>query len=189
MAYTITELEDLTGLNRRTIHYYTQQGVIPPPEGKGGAARYGEEHLLRLKLIKPLQESHLRLAGIREALEEMSLKEMRTLLNLASSEESWDTDSLQAWVGEPLAQYWFEVPEDSEPPRGRRSRFLRICSGVPCRKRRHGSGRGWQKAWNSISAQTRTGGYGQPWSKCSARVKNCVTFYLNCKEIELWIKS
>ena len=131
MVYTITELEDLTGLNRRTIHYYTQQGVIPPPEGKGGAARYGEEHLLRLKLIKPLQESHLRLAGIREALEEMSLKEMQTLLNLASSEESWDTVSLQAWVGEPLAQYWFEVPEDSEPPRGRRSRFLRNLQRSP----------------------------------------------------------
>jgi len=131
MVYTITELEDLTGLNRRTIHYYTQQGVIPPPEGKGGAARYGEEHLLRLKLIKPLQESHLRLAGIREALEEMSLKEMRTLLNLASSEESWDTDSLENWVREPVLEFRHDLPVVSEPPRGRRSRFLRNLQRSP----------------------------------------------------------
>ena len=131
MVSTITELEDLTGLNRRTIHYYTQQGVIPPPEGKGGAARYGEEHLLRLKLIKPLQESHLRLAGIREALEEMSLKEMRTLLDRSSVKESWDTVSLQAWIGEPLLQQGIDLSGGSEQPHGRRSQFLRNLQRSP----------------------------------------------------------
>ena len=47
--YSITELEKHTGLTRRTIHYYTKEKLIPPPDGTGGGAKYGEEHLLRLQ--------------------------------------------------------------------------------------------------------------------------------------------
>lgn len=96
---SISELENLTGINRRTIHFYTKKRLIPPPEGLGGGARYGEETYLRLRLIKELQKSHLKLSGIKEALDAMTIEEMRDLVNKAKgSEPVWDKDSLENWL-------------------------------------------------------------------------------------------
>ena len=64
--YTIQELIDQTGLPRRTIHFYTQQGILPPPTGAGLSARYAEVHLLCLKLVPVLRQDGLRLDQIRE---------------------------------------------------------------------------------------------------------------------------
>ena len=76
--YSITELERLTGVPRRTIHYYVKEGMIPPPEGPGRNARYSEEHRLRLALIKEMKAStHLRLAGIREVIDTMTEHQLR----------------------------------------------------------------------------------------------------------------
>ena len=60
-AYDIQELVDLSGISRRNIYFYVQQGVLPAPQGAGLAARYGEEHLLRLRLIPLLRQDGLRL--------------------------------------------------------------------------------------------------------------------------------
>lgn len=98
---TITELERESGVPRRTIHFYIRQGVLPPPEGAGGAARYGEEHLLRLRLVQELQKSHLKLAGICEALDALSLEEMRALAEPQGGEAgSWDLEALEHWLRE-----------------------------------------------------------------------------------------
>ncbi len=76
--YSITELERLTGVPRRTIHYYVKEGMIPPPEGLGRNARYSEEHRLRLALIQEMKAStHLRLAGIREVIDTMNEHQLR----------------------------------------------------------------------------------------------------------------
>ncbi len=76
--YSITELERLVGLSRRTIHYYVKEGMIPPPEGPGRNARYSEEHRLRLALIQEMKAStHLRLAGIREVIDTMNERQLR----------------------------------------------------------------------------------------------------------------
>ncbi len=64
--YTIQELSDLTGVPRRTIHFYTQQGLLPPPEGAGLGAHYSRDHLIRLRLIPFLRKQGLRLDQIRE---------------------------------------------------------------------------------------------------------------------------
>ena len=53
-TFSITELEDATKVNRRTIHYYSQKKIIPPPEGKGGSAKYGLRHYYSLILIKQM---------------------------------------------------------------------------------------------------------------------------------------
>ena len=79
-TYTIQELTEHTGVPRRTVHFYSQQGVLPPPAGAGLGARYGEEHLLRLKLVPVLRRQGLRLDDIRERFEALSLEEMRGLL-------------------------------------------------------------------------------------------------------------
>ena len=65
MEIDINELVEKSGVPRRTIHFYVQQGLLPPAEGAGLAARYSEEHLLRLAAIPVLRRRGLRLDEIR----------------------------------------------------------------------------------------------------------------------------
>jgi DNA-binding transcriptional MerR regulator len=98
-GYTVSELESLTGINRRTIHFYVKEGVIAAPGGAGGGARYGEEHLLRLQLTRELQKSHLKLSGIREAMDRLSVDQMRDMVKKAvSAVKAWDRVSLERWL-------------------------------------------------------------------------------------------
>ena len=62
----IQALVSQSGVPRRTIHFYVQQGILPPPQGAGLAASYNEEHLLRLRLIPVLRREGLRLDEIRQ---------------------------------------------------------------------------------------------------------------------------
>ena len=78
--FSIAELESISGVNRRNIHFYIQQGILPPPEGAGLGARYSEEHLLRLRAIPVLRNRGLRLDEIRERLAETSAREITQLL-------------------------------------------------------------------------------------------------------------
>ena len=66
--YTIGELVSLSGVKRRNIHFYVQQGLLPPPQGAGLGARYSDEHLLCLRAIPVLRNRGLRLDEIRERL-------------------------------------------------------------------------------------------------------------------------
>jgi DNA-binding transcriptional MerR regulator len=65
--YTLTELSEAAGVTPRTVRYYVSQGLLPSP-GHGPGARYGEDHLDRLRAIKRLQREHLPLAEIRHRL-------------------------------------------------------------------------------------------------------------------------
>jgi DNA-binding transcriptional MerR regulator len=97
--YTVSDLESLTGINRRTIHFYVKEGVLPAPQGAGGGARYGEEHLLRLQLTRDLQKSHLKLSGIKEALDRLSLEQMGVMAKKAGSpSKPWDMHALEGWI-------------------------------------------------------------------------------------------
>jgi DNA-binding transcriptional MerR regulator len=69
---TIGDLEDLTGVPRRTIYFYVQQSILPPPSGAGLAARYHRSHLLRLRAIPRLRTLGWRLDRIREFFERAS---------------------------------------------------------------------------------------------------------------------
>ena len=77
--YSIQEISDLSGLPRRTIHFYLQQKLLPSPEGAGLAARYGEEHLLRLRLVARLRGAGLRLDAIRSRLAGLDLAGLQAL--------------------------------------------------------------------------------------------------------------
>jgi DNA-binding transcriptional MerR regulator len=77
--YSIQELCDKTGLPRRTIHFYSQQGILPPPSGAGLGAHYDEGHLLRLLLIPALRQQGLRLDEIRIRLSGMDLEALQAL--------------------------------------------------------------------------------------------------------------
>ena len=65
---TIHELIEKSGFNRRTIYFYTQMELLPPPKGKGKNFEYSEEHLKRLQQIKKLQAMRYSLKEIRELL-------------------------------------------------------------------------------------------------------------------------
>ena len=53
--YGIDELADLVGVKRRTVRFYVQRGLLPPPFGVGRGKHYGPEHLARLRAVKALQ--------------------------------------------------------------------------------------------------------------------------------------
>lgn len=63
---------DATGLPRQAIHFYIQQGLLPPGSKTGrNMAYYDESHITRLKLIKKLQhERFLPLKAIRALLDD-----------------------------------------------------------------------------------------------------------------------
>ena len=76
---TIQELARRARVTPRTIRYYVEQGVLPPPE-RGRPARYTGEHLRRLALIRRLKEQHLPLEEIRDTMSRLSLEEVDELL-------------------------------------------------------------------------------------------------------------
>lgn len=71
MPYRMKDLCELTGLSRQAIHFYVQQGLVPPGKKTGrNMAYYGEEHVERLLLVRKLQhERFLPLKAIKAVLD------------------------------------------------------------------------------------------------------------------------
>ncbi len=63
--YSIGQLQAETGATRRTIHFYVQQEILPPPSGAGPRATYDEGHRLRLLAVPKLRAAGWRLDQIR----------------------------------------------------------------------------------------------------------------------------
>ena len=66
-AYAIGDLAALGGVSRRTVRYYVQEGLIPPPLGVGRGNHYTAEHLERLLRVKAMQDAGRTLEEIRRA--------------------------------------------------------------------------------------------------------------------------
>ena len=66
--YAIGDLADLGGVSRRTVRYYVQENLLPPPYGVGRGNHYGREHLDQLLRVKSLQEAGKSLVEIRATL-------------------------------------------------------------------------------------------------------------------------
>ena len=77
----IKELCDGAGVTPRTVHYYIQQGLLPSSGTTGSGARYSQEHLERLQLIRLLQNEHLPLAEINRRLRKLTGAEVRALVD------------------------------------------------------------------------------------------------------------
>lgn len=73
-------LAEQAGAPVRTIRFYIAEGLLPGPGGRGKATLYGEEHALRLRLIRQLVAQRVPLAEIREQVSRLSLEEVRALL-------------------------------------------------------------------------------------------------------------
>lgn len=79
--YAIGDLAQLGGVSRRTVRYYVQEGLIPPPLGVGRGNHYGAEHLEQLLKVKGMQEGGRTLEEIKHALGQRSPQ--RTAKSLA----------------------------------------------------------------------------------------------------------
>src|SRR5512141_2063117 len=100
--YSIADLARLADVTPRTIRYYVSQGLLPSPEVPGPATRYGEGHLLRLRLIRRLQRDHLPLSEISGRLERMGDEEVKDELDaegLLPVGPEMRTDATLAFVG------------------------------------------------------------------------------------------
>ncbi|MDG4551290.1 MAG: MerR family transcriptional regulator [Candidatus Contendobacter sp.] len=63
-TFGIEELCGLTGVTRRTVRFYTQKGLLDPPEGERRGAYYTRRHLEQLLLIRKWQAAGVSLERI-----------------------------------------------------------------------------------------------------------------------------
>jgi DNA-binding transcriptional MerR regulator len=77
---TLGELTATADVSVRTVRYYIDEGLLPPPEGSGPGSAYTQGHLDRLRLIQRLKEAYLPLKEIRRRLSGLSDDEVRRLL-------------------------------------------------------------------------------------------------------------
>jgi DNA-binding transcriptional MerR regulator len=64
--YRVEELARAAGITTRTLRFYRERKLLPPPRKDGRIAWYGEEHLGRLRMIAELLERGHTLGGIAE---------------------------------------------------------------------------------------------------------------------------
>ncbi len=63
--YTIDDLTRMTGVTQRTVRFYVQRGLIPPPTGRGRGRHYGEEHLAGIQRVLNLKRAGKKLDDIK----------------------------------------------------------------------------------------------------------------------------
>ncbi|MDB1087286.1 MerR family transcriptional regulator [Streptomyces sp. ACA25] len=64
--YRTAELAEAAGITVRTLRFYRERRLLPPPRKEGRVAWYDEEHLARLRTITALLERGHTLGGIAE---------------------------------------------------------------------------------------------------------------------------
>lgn len=90
--FSIEELSELTGYDRRTIRSFIEQGLLRGAERMGRYAQYSETHLLRLSAIRAMKETlGMSLSSIRSSLLSMSESEMKQLSQRFSTQQNFDT--------------------------------------------------------------------------------------------------
>jgi DNA-binding transcriptional MerR regulator len=78
--FLINQLARQANVSVRTIRYYINEGLLPSPEVRGRYSYYDESYLLRIRLIKRLQDAFLPLKEIRLQMEALDIAEIKNLL-------------------------------------------------------------------------------------------------------------
>jgi Ca-activated chloride channel family protein len=123
VGYKLEALAAQAGVSARTVRYYVQRGLLPPPVFRGRDTLYGAEHLTRLGLIRRLQRLYLPLDRIAGVLSQGDLEGVRALA------EASDTELLGR-VTESDPEPDSDGGEDSPTPRpaeGTAGRWTRWC--------------------------------------------------------------
>ena len=67
--YTIQQLEEHSGVSRRTIRFYITREILPPPEGSKRGSYYTKKHLDTLVKIRELVEDGYPLFQVKSILD------------------------------------------------------------------------------------------------------------------------
>jgi DNA-binding transcriptional MerR regulator len=85
-TYTLDEIEERTGFDKRTIAYYVQEDVLPKVGRRGPRTRYPQlflDRLLFIKRVRDLQDTgrmgSMTLGDFRDVFEQLSAKEIADL--------------------------------------------------------------------------------------------------------------
>lgn len=89
-VYTKKDVAKRTGLTERTVHFYTDEGLVLPsidnPTGRGTTRKYGIDNILDLLLIKEFVSFGLKLKIIKRIMDQ--IKDVN--LFDAAIQENWD---------------------------------------------------------------------------------------------------
>lgn len=77
--YGVEELAERAGVSRRTVRYYVQRGLLPPPTGVGRGKHYTEQHLATLLRIRDQQAAGVLLEQMLPSAARPSADEARTI--------------------------------------------------------------------------------------------------------------
>ncbi|WP_377268448.1 MerR family transcriptional regulator [Peterkaempfera sp. SMS 1(5)a] len=94
--YRVEELAEAAGITVRTLRFYRERKLLPPPRRQGRIAWYSQDHLDRLRVIAELLERGHTLGGITEL--------------LAAGEEGRDVAELIGLENAIIAPWTDEVP-------------------------------------------------------------------------------
>lgn len=99
---SIRELAEKANITVRTIRYYTEEGLLPPPVIGGKNAYYTLDHLNRLELIRRMKEAYLPLREIRQVM--LSLTEAEVFQKLTEQILPPEPTILEAGPAAPAQQ-------------------------------------------------------------------------------------
>jgi len=71
-TFTLPQLEQLTGVQARTLRHWIRKRLMPKPLGPGRGARYTQDHVLRAGAIRHLRSERASLNAIRNTLNQLS---------------------------------------------------------------------------------------------------------------------
>jgi DNA-binding transcriptional MerR regulator len=102
--FDIGELCERARVTPRTVHFYVQQGLLPPAGSPGPGARYGEGHVSRIRLIRLLQKEHLPLAEIAKRTKGLTDRQVDALLAEAKQRRTESRGSALDYIRSVLAE-------------------------------------------------------------------------------------
>jgi DNA-binding transcriptional MerR regulator len=79
-TYSIRDLLRVGGIEARTLRHWIRRKVLPAPLGRGRGARYTEDHVLRVRVIRTLRAQRLGLDVIRRQLSGLDHQQLEALL-------------------------------------------------------------------------------------------------------------
>ncbi len=102
--FDIKELSERARVTPRTVHFYVQQGLLPPAGAPGPGARYGEGHVSRIRLIRLLQKQHLPLSEIAKRTKGLTDDQVHALLAETKQRRSEARGSALDYIRSVLAE-------------------------------------------------------------------------------------
>ena len=78
-TFTMPQLEQLTGVQARTLRHWIRKRLMPKPLGRGRGARYTQDHVLRAGAIRHLRSERASLNAIRNTLSQLNDEQIAAL--------------------------------------------------------------------------------------------------------------